>query len=106
MSNNNGAPQPPYNPDGVPQPRYDTGKDQYSQYQPGQTQPIYQPEAQTQAFPNQPVHPDGEYAETVHRYPQAQPGYTGTQASRATRPRPAADPEAAGQNPGDHNKNP
>lgn len=58
MSNNNGAPQPPYNPDGVPQPHYDTGQDQYRQYQPGQTQPMYQPEAQqydgaTQALPAQ-----------------------------------------------------
>ncbi|SDX48200.1 hypothetical protein SAMN04487912_113116 [Arthrobacter sp. cf158] len=119
MSNNNGAPQPPYNPDGVPQPRYDTGKEQYRQYQPGQTQPMYQPEAQqpaqppaqpqegrTEAFPTQQPptqafpaqgnqsphgHPDGVYAETVHRYPQAdpnQPGYPG----------------GPNQNPGDHNR--
>ncbi|UKA50479.1 hypothetical protein LFT48_02745 [Arthrobacter sp. FW305-123] len=69
MSNNNGAPQPPYDPNGVPQPRYETGKDQYSQYQPQQ-------------------HPDGAYAETVHRYPQAQQIFPGH----------------PGQNPGDHNK--
>ncbi|WP_024819361.1 hypothetical protein [Arthrobacter sp. 31Y] len=113
MSNNNGAPQPPYDPNGVPQPRYDTGKDQYSQYQPGQTQPMYQPEAQTEAFPAQPAatqafpaqqpqnqpqqHPDGEYAETVHRYPQAQQGHPGY-------PGQPGGPGGPGQNPGDHNK--
>ncbi|WP_026542310.1 hypothetical protein [Paenarthrobacter nicotinovorans] len=137
MSNNNGAPQPPYNPDGVPQPRYDTGQGQYGQYKPGQGQPgQYQPgegqpgEGQTEAFPtqqpptqaypaqpyptqayptqqqaNQPGHPDGEYAETVHRYPEAQqgpsaqqdqPGYPG-----AGYP---AQPGGPGQNPGDHNR--
>lgn len=125
MSNNNGTPQPPYNPDGVPQPRFDTGKDQYRQYQPGQTQPMYQPEAQegsvqdaptqafptqqnpTQAFPTQPGqsfnNPDGQYAETVHRYPQAdqgQPGYPGYPAG----PGYPGQPTGPGHNPGDHNK--
>ncbi|MBT2584964.1 hypothetical protein [Arthrobacter sp. ISL-95] len=125
MSNNNGAPQPPYNPDGVPQPRYDTGKDQYSQYQPGQTQPMYEPEAQTEAFaaqqqPNQPQqHPDGEYAETVHRYPQdqqGQPGYPGQPGQpgfpppgggypgQPGNPGQPGGPGGPGQNPGDHNK--
>lgn len=120
MSNNNGVPQPPYNPDGVPQPRYDTGQEQYRQYQPGQTQPMYQPEAQgqegqTQAFPTQPAatqafpaqqfptqqgYPDGEYAETVHRYPQTQqgqPGYPG-------QPGYLGQPGGPSQGPGDHNK--
>ncbi|YCK81549.1 hypothetical protein M1D89_21170 [Arthrobacter sp. D3-18] len=120
MSNNNGVPQPPHNPDGVPQPRYDTGKDQYSQYQPGQTQPMYQPEAQTEAFPSQPGHPDGEYAETVHHYPhaqqQGQPGNPGQQGQPGFPPpgggypgQPAypgqpGGPGGPGQNPGDHNK--
>ena len=114
MSNNNGVPQPPYNPDGVPQPRYDTGKDQYSQYQPGQgqpgqTQPLYQPEARTEAFPaqqqpNQPQqHPDGEYAETVHRYPQAQQGQPGYPGQPGGTNYPGG-PVGPGQNPGEHNK--
>ncbi|TQS93964.1 hypothetical protein EU811_01900 [Arthrobacter sp. TS-15] len=135
MSNNNGAPQPPYNPDGVPQPRYDTGKDQHSQYQPGQTQPMYQPEAQTEAFPTQPAatqafpaqqpqnqpgqHPDGEYAETVHRYPQGQqgqqgqpdypgqPGFPPPGGGYPGQPGYPGGPGGSGgpgQNPGDHNK--
>ena len=126
MSNNNGAPQPPYDPNGVPQPRYDTGKDQYSQYQPGQTQPMYQPEAQTEAFPSQPAatqafaaqqppnqpqqHPDSEYAETVHRYPQAQqgqpgqPGFPPPGGGYPGQPGYPGGPGGPGQNPGDHNK--
>ncbi|MFC8040175.1 hypothetical protein ACFUOZ_12545 [Paenarthrobacter sp. NPDC057355] len=114
MSNNNGTPQPPYNPDGVPQPRYDTAKEQYRQYQPGQTQPMYQPEAQqgqprpdqpqdapTQAFPTQQGqpfnNPDGQYAETVHRYPQAEP-------NQPDYPGYPGQPAGPGHNPGDHNK--
>ena len=119
MSNNNGVPQPPYNPDGVPQPRYDTGKDQYSKYQPGQSQPMYQPEAQTEAFPsqpdptqafpaqqqgNQPGHPDGAYAETVHSYPQAQQGQPGFPPPGGGYPGQPGGPGGPGQNPGDHNK--
>ncbi|BCW52175.1 hypothetical protein [Arthrobacter sp. StoSoilB13] len=140
MSNNNGVPQPPYNPDGVPQPRYETGQEQYRQYQPGQTQPMYRPEAQeqqppltqsaapgqdgqtqalpAQQFPTQQGHPDGEFAETVHRYPQAQqgqpgfpppgsgypgqPGYPDQQASG--QPGYPGQPGGPSQGPGDHNK--
>lgn len=116
MSNNNGAPQPPYNPngapqaynpDGVPQPRYDTGQGQYRQYNPEQTQPLYQPEAQhqpgsqpgaqpqpgepTQAFPTQPGEPT-----------QAFPAQSfQTQAFPAQGLPPQAYPP---QTPGDHNK--
>lgn len=97
MSNNNGAPQPPYNPDGVPQPRYDTGQEQYRQYQPGQTHPLYQPEVQqpgpsqdgqTQAFPTQ--QPPTQAFPTQ----QTQPGFPGQ----------AGFPSGPNQNPGDHNK--
>lgn len=92
MSNNNGAPQPPYNPDGVPQPRYDTGQGQYGQYQPGQTQPMYQPEAQRQdAQQGQPGFPPPGAA-----YP-GQPGYPDG-------PGGPVGPGGPGQNPGDHNK--
>jgi hypothetical protein len=120
MSNNNGAPQPPFNPDGVPQPRYDTGQGQYGQgqYQPngGQTEafPTQQPPTQayptqqppTQAYPtqqqaNQQGNPDGEYAETVHRYPQPQQDQPGFPPPGAGYP---GQPGGPGQNPGDHNK--
>ncbi|WP_311211437.1 MULTISPECIES: hypothetical protein [unclassified Arthrobacter] len=118
MSNNNGAPQPPYNPEGVPQQRYDTGQGQYGQYQPGQPgqegQPHYgQTEAfptqqpPTQAFPAQQGHPDGESAETVHRYPQAQqaqPGFPPPGAGYPGQPGYPGGPGGPGQNPGDHNK--
>ncbi|TVU59291.1 hypothetical protein FQP90_19535 [Paenarthrobacter nitroguajacolicus] len=108
MSNNNGAPQPPYNPDGVPQPRYDTGQEPYRQYQPGQTQPIYQPEAQqparppegqTEALPSQPGFPPpgGPYpGQPGEPGGSGQPGYPGG-------PYPGQ-PGGPGQNPGDHNK--
>lgn len=69
MSNNNGVPQPPYNPDGVPQPRYDTGKEQYRQYQPGQAQPMYQPEAQQQGQPQ----PEGQQRPEGQQPSQPQP---------------------------------
>jgi hypothetical protein len=111
MSNDNGAPQPPYNPNGVPQPRYGSGQEPYRQYQPGQTQPIYQPEEQqpgqsqqppTQAFPTQqyPAQPDNPTQQypaqprnPTQQYP-AQPGYPGQ----------PGNPGGPGQNPGDHNK--
>ena len=134
MSNNNGIPQPPYNPDGVPQPRYDTGKDQYRQYQPGQTQPMYQPEAQqqgqpqdaptqagqpqdapTQAFPAQ--HNPTQAFPVQQGQPQpGQPGYPNQpgfpppgagypgQPTGPGQPGDPNQPSGPGQNPGDHNK--
>ncbi|HKU30157.1 MAG TPA: hypothetical protein VJQ60_06695 [Arthrobacter sp.] len=79
MSNNNGVPQPPYNPDGVPQPRYATDQDQYRQYQPGQTEALPTQSEPTQAYPAQQP-----YA--------GQPGY-------AARPGMPGNP-----GPGNHNK--
>ncbi|MCF3140750.1 hypothetical protein LRQ04_15955 [Paenarthrobacter sp. AR 02] len=105
MSNDNGAPQPPYNPNGVPQPRYGSGQEPYRQYQPGQTQPIYQPEEQqpgqpqqpptqafpTQQYPAQPGNPTQQYP--AQAFP-AQPGYSGQ----------PDNPGGPHQGPGDHNK--
>ncbi|MFJ4208808.1 hypothetical protein ACIPY2_10150 [Paenarthrobacter sp. NPDC089675] len=93
MTNNNGAPQPPYNPDGVPQPRYNTDQGQYRQYQSDQTQPLYQPEAQQQ--PGYPGTQQPGYPGT------AQPGYPGTQQPGYSG---APQPGGPNQNPGDHNK--
>lgn len=84
MSNNNGVPQPPYNPDGVPQPRYNTDGDQYRQYQPAPTQAHPTQAPPTQAYPTQ-------------AYPaQAQP----TQPGYETHP---GNPNPGNPNPGDHN---
>ncbi|MFJ6452922.1 hypothetical protein [Paenarthrobacter sp. NPDC091669] len=91
MSSNNGAPQPPYNPDGVPQPRYDTGQGQYGQYQPGQTEAFPTQQPPTQAFPAQPGQPG--FPPPGAGYP-GQPGYPGGPSG----------PSGPGQNPGDHNK--
>lgn len=117
MSNNNGVPQPPYNPDGVPQPRYDTGKEQYRQYQPGQAQPMYQPEAQqqgqpqpaqpqdapTQAFPTQafPARHDPTQAFPVQQAQHGNPNQPGFPPPGGPYP---GQPTGPGQNPGDHNR--
>ncbi|MDR6986627.1 hypothetical protein J2Y66_001097 [Paenarthrobacter nitroguajacolicus] len=110
MSSNNGAPQPPYNPDGVPQPRYDTGQGQYGQYRPGQ-----QPEGQTEAFPTQPAptqaFPTQQQSQPAgHGQPGFPPpgsGYPG-QSGQPGFPPPGSgypgQPGGPGQGPGDHNK--
>ncbi|MCP1412205.1 hypothetical protein [Paenarthrobacter sp. A20] len=115
MSNNNGVPQPPYNPDGVPQPRYDTGQGQYGQYQPGQTQPTYQPEGQTEAFPAQQP-PTQAFPAASNTVPQGQPGFPPPGAGNPSQPgypgQPGGpgqpgypgQPGGPGQNPGDHNR--